>query len=52
MSNINLLIDKWSMQIRKAVGDANDLYGDKEPSLQEWEYNIDILKNSIEESLN
>ena len=52
MSNINSLIDRWSSQIRKAVDDASVLYGENEPSLQEWEYNIEILKNSIEESLN
>ena len=52
MNNINFLLDKWSIQIREAVIDAHLIYGNKEPSLLDWQYNLDILKTSINESLN
>ena len=52
MPNINLLIDKWSSQIRDAVKDAYLRHGSPEPSLLEWQYNVDVMKNSIEQSLN
>ncbi len=52
MPNINLLIDKWSSQIRDAVKDAYLRHGSPEPSILEWQYNVDVMKNSIEQSLN
>ena len=52
MNNINFLLDKWSIQISEAVIDAHLIYGNKEPSLLDWQYNLDILKTSINESLN
>tara|TARA_B100001989_G_scaffold69384_1_gene47150 strand:+ start:442 stop:1809 length:1368 start_codon:yes stop_codon:yes gene_type:complete len=52
MPNINLLIDKWSLQIKDAVDDAYIRHGNPEPSIKEWQYNIDIMKSSIAQSLN
>jgi hypothetical protein len=52
MPRINSLLDNWSNQIKDAVLEANQKYGEKEPSLQQWIDNINILKFSIEQSLN
>jgi hypothetical protein len=52
MPKINSLLDGWSNQIKDAVLEANQKYGAKEPSLQEWIDSINILKFSIEQSLN
>jgi len=52
MPRINSLLDNWSNQIKDAVIEANQKYGEKEPSLQQWIDNINILKFSIELSLN
>ena len=52
MPKINSLLDVWSNQIKDAVIEANQKYGAKEPSLQEWIDSINILKFSIEQSLN
>ena len=52
MSNINTLLDSWYNQIKNAVEEAHSIHGDKEPSIQEWNDNINYLKYSIDQSLN
>jgi spore coat protein CotH len=52
MSNINSLLDTWSNQIRGAVIEANEKYGNQELSLEEWTNYVNNLKNTISKSLN
>ena len=52
MSNINTLLDSWYNQIKNAVEEAHSIHGDNEPSIQEWNDNINYLKYSIDQSLN
>ena len=52
MSNINTLLDSWYNQIKNSVEEAHSIHGDKEPSIQEWNDNINYLKYSIDQSLN
>ena len=51
MSNINLLLNKWSSQIETEVERANQIFGDKEPNLKLWQESVNYLKYSISESL-
>ena len=51
MSNINLLLNKWSSQIETEVERANQIFGDKEPNLKLWQESLNYLKYSISESL-
>ena len=48
---INTLLDVWADQIRSAVIDANEKYGNKEPSEQEWLSSVNNFKNLIDLSL-
>ena len=50
--NINALLDAWANQIRNAVIEAYNTYGDQEPSLEEWTGSLQKLKNDISQSLN
>jgi hypothetical protein len=50
--NINALLDAWANQIRNAVIEAYNTYGDQEPSLEEWTGSLQKLKNDISKSLN
>ena len=51
MSNINLLLNKWSSQIETEVERANQIFGEKEPNLKLWQESVNYLKYSISESL-
>ena len=45
------LLNEWTDQIKDAVIDANSLYGNAEPSYEEWMLNLNFLINSIRLSL-
>lgn len=50
--NINSLLDTWSNQIKDAVIQAHNTYGDQEPSLEVWMGSLENLKSKISQSLN
>lgn len=50
LPNINTLLDAWSQQIRDAVIEAHNTYGDQEPSLEEWTTSLEQLKSDINQS--
>ena len=52
MTNINKLLDTWTDQIKSSVEQAHTIYGNQEPSFQEWIDNVNYLKYSIDQSLN
>ena len=52
MTNINTLLDTWTDQIKSSVEQAHTIYGNQEPSFQEWIDNVNYLKYSIDQSLN
>ena len=45
------LLNEWTDQIKDAVIDANSLYGNAEPSYEEWMLHLNFLANSISLSL-
>ena len=45
------LLNEWTDQIKDAVIDANSLYGNAEPSYEEWMLNLNFLIDSIRLSL-
>ena len=44
-------LNEWTEQIKDAVIDANSLYGNAEPSYEEWMLNLNFLIDSIRLSL-
>ncbi|MBE9509822.1 MAG: hypothetical protein IMY71_03005 [Bacteroidetes bacterium] len=46
-SQVNQLLDTWSDQIRDALIEARNMYGDA-ISINEWEYGLYKLKNQLD----